>query len=175
VNWNLQIRNSSGATLRTWTGTGTSLSVLWNGKNSTGFKVPDGAYTVRLSGKDLLGVAFTTKSATVTVDTKRPTVSGISVYPTSFKPKSAQTTSINYTLSESCYVTMKIYNSTGALKKTLLNNVLQASGLHSVIWNGKDSSNIVVPAGTYTIKIYVVDKAGNKATVYPITKTVKVL
>jgi hypothetical protein len=31
-----------------------------------------------------------------------------------------------------------------------------------------------VPPGTYTIKIYVVDKAGNKATSYPITKTVSV-
>lgn len=52
--------------------------------------------------------------------------------------------------------------------------MLQASGLHSLVWNGKDSSNITVPPGTYTIKIYVVDKAGNKAAPYPITKTVTV-
>jgi flagellar hook assembly protein FlgD len=172
--WNLQIRNSSGTTLRTWTGTGSSLSIVWDGKNSTGFKVPDGTYKVRLSGKDLLGIAFTTKWATVTVDTKRPTVTGVSVYPTSFKPTNAQTTRINYTLSDGCYVTIKIYNSTGTLKKTLLNNVLQASRLHSVVWNGKDNSNLTVPSGTYTIKIYVIDKAGNKATSYPITKTVTV-
>jgi hypothetical protein len=47
--------------------------------------------------------------------------------------------------------------------------------LQSIVWNGKDSSNVVVPAGTYTIKIYVVDKAGNKALTYPINKTVTVL
>jgi len=174
VNWNLQIRNSSGTTLRTWTGTGTSLSVLWNGLNSTGFRVPDGTYTVRLSGTDLLGVTFTTKSATVTVDTKPPAVTGISVSPTSFNPQLGQTTRMNYTLSENCYVTTTVYNSTGALKRTLSNGVLQTGGLNSIIWNGKDSLNSIVPLGTYTIKIYVVDKAGNKATPYPITQTATV-
>jgi len=99
----------------------------------------------------------------------------VSVYPTSFKPTIGQTTRINYTLSESCYVTVKVYNSTGILKRTLVNNLLQTSGLQSVVWNGKDSSNITVPPGTYTIKIYVIDKAGNKATPYPITKTVAVI
>jgi subtilase family serine protease len=175
VNWNLQIRNSSSAVLRTWTGTGSNLSLVWDGKNSTGFKVPDGTYTARLSGADLSGVTFTPKSVTVAVDTKRPTVTGVSVYPVSFKPAIGQTTRINYTLSESCYVTIKIYNSTGALKRTLLNSVLQTSGFHSVVWNGKTDSALTVPPGTYTIKIYVVDKAGNKAATYPIIKTVTVL
>jgi flagellar hook assembly protein FlgD len=57
----------------------------------------------------------------------------------------------------------------------LLNNVLQSNGFHSVVWNGKDSSNLIVPAGIYTVKIYVVDKAGNKALTYPIIKTVTVI
>jgi flagellar hook assembly protein FlgD len=175
VKWNLQIRSSAGVTLRTWTGTGSSLSIVWDGKNSTGYKVPDGTYTVRLSGTDLLGVAFTTKTGTVTVDTKPPSVTSVSVYPTSFKPSTAQTTKINYTLSESCYVTIQIYNSANSLKRTLLNNVLQSNGFHSVVWNGKDSSNLIVPAGIYTVKIYVVDKAGNKALTYPIIKTVTVI
>ncbi len=175
VKWNLQIRNSSGTTLRTWTGSATSLSVLWDGKNSIGYKVPDGTYTVRLTGKDLQGIAIATKSTTATIDTKPPIVTSISVYPTSFKPASGQTTKINYTLSESCYVTIKIYNSTGSLKRTLLNNVLQSSGIHSTVWNGKGSSSLTVSPGTYTIRIYVSDKAGNKAATYPIIKTVTVL
>lgn len=174
VNWNLQVRTSSGTVLRTWTGTGSSLSLIWDGKNSTGYRVPDGSYTVRLSGTDMSGVTFTTTSVTVTVDTKLPTVTGVSVTPTSFSPRTGQTTKINYTLSESCYVTVNVYNSTGALKRILVDNVLQASGLQRVVWNGKDTSNNTLPPGTYTIKIYVVDKAGNKATPYPITKTVTI-
>jgi len=175
TNWNLQVKTSSSTTLRTWTGTGSSLSIIWDGKNSTGYRVPDGTYTVSLSGKDLQGVAFTTKAGTVTVDTKPPSVTAVSVYPTSFKPSSAQTTKINYTLSESCYATIGIYNSTGALKRTLLSTVLQSSGFHSVIWNGKDSSNLNVSPGTYTVKIYIIDLAGNRAATYPIIKTVTVV
>jgi flagellar hook assembly protein FlgD len=174
VNWNLQIRSSLGTVLRTWTGTGNSLAIIWNGKTSAGFKVPDGSYTVRLSGADLLGVTCPTTSVTAYVDTKLPTVTGVSVFPASFNPRIGQTTRINYALSESCYVTIKIYNNVGTLKRTLLNNVLQTSGLHSVVWNGKDGSGIIVSPGTYTIRIYVLDKAGNKATPYPITKTVTV-
>ena len=175
VNWNLQVRTASGKILRTWTGTGSSLSIIWDGKNSTGYKVADGTYSVRLSGYDTSGVPFTTKYGSVTVDTRRPAVTSVSVYPASFNPRTGQSTRINYTLSESCYITIKIYNSTGALKRTLLYNVLQTSGLHSVLWNGKDSSGVTVPAGTYTIKIYVIDKSGNKPTPYPIIKTVTVV
>lgn|GEM_PF-3004526 len=174
VNWNLQVRSSSGTAVRTWTGTGTRVSVVWDGKNSSGFRVTDGTYTVRLSGADMSGVAFTTASVTLTVDAKRPTVTSVSVSSTSFSPRSGQTTKITYTLSESCYVTIAVYNSAGTLVRTLVNNVLQSSGAQSLTWNGKTSSSTVVPAGTYTIRIYVTDKAGNKAIPYPTTKTVKV-
>jgi len=175
VKWQLQVRTLAGAIVRSWIGTGSSLTVVWNGRNSAGVKVADGTYNLRLSGADLFGKPFTTKWKQVIVDTKPPTVTGVSVYPTSFNPKIGQITKISYTLSESCYVTIKIYNSIGTLKRTLLNNALKAAGTQSVIWNGKDSLGNIVPPGTYTIKIWVVDKAGNKASPYPIIKTVKVL
>jgi len=155
-------------------GTGTGFSAIWDGRDQSGNKIPDGIYSVRLSGTDLSGILFPTKSAAVTVDTKPPNVTSVSVSPSSFNPITGKTTTLNYTLSESCYVTVKIYNSTRALKRTLLNGVLQTSGPRSIVWNGKDSSGNIVPPGTYTIKIYVSDKAGNKATPYPIIKTVTV-
>lgn len=167
-NWNLQVRSSLGIVVLSWAGTGNSLSVIWGGG------VSDGSYTLRLSGTDMSGVTFTTKSITATVDTKLPTVTGVSRYPTTFNLRIGQTTKISYTLSESCYVTIKVYNSTGTLVRTLLNNALQSSGAKSVAWNGKTSSGTIVSPGTYTTRIYVADKAGNKATPYPITKTVTV-
>jgi flagellar hook assembly protein FlgD len=175
VKWNLRVRTLAGVVVRSWAGSGNSVTVVWNGRNSAGVKVADGTYNVRLSGADLFGTSFTTQTKQVTVDTKPPAVTGVSVVPTSFNPKLGQTTKLSYTLSESCYVTIKIYNSAGTLKRTLLNNVLQTAGAHNVIWNGKDGSGNIVPPGTYSIKIWVVDKAGNKAAPYPITKTVKVL
>jgi len=175
VNWNLQVKTLADVVVRTWTGKSISLSIVWDGKDSAGVRVPDGTYNLRLSGADLFGVSFTSKWKQVTVDTKSPTVTGVSAYPTSFNPKIGQATKISYTLSESCYLTIKIYNSAGTLVRTLLNNALQTSGAHSVVWNGRNSTGNIVPTGKYTIKIWVVDKAGNRATPYPIIKTVTVL
>ena len=89
--------------------------------------------------------------------------------------KSGITKRARATSSETCYVTIKIYTSTGVLKRTLSEGALQTSGSKSIVWNGRDNSNNIVPAGTYTVKMYVADKAGNKATSYPIIKTVTVL
>lgn len=175
VQYTLQIKNGSDYLMRAWNGIDASLQITWDGKNSSGTKVPDGTYNVILTGASLIGVPLVLNGTlTVTVDTEQPAVTGFSVTPTSFNPQLGRTTRINYTLSENCYVTIKIYNSTGALKGTLLNGVLQTSGLNSVVWNGKDNSNIAVPSGTYTIRIYVSDTSGNRASPYPVIQTVTV-
>jgi flagellar hook assembly protein FlgD len=160
--------------MRSWDGSGNSFSVTWDGRDGSGKKVPDGTYNLALTGSDQAGIQLAPKTNQVIVDTKPPTVTNVSVSPASFSPRTGQTTKINYTLSESCYVTIKIYNAAGTLVRTLVNNVLQSSGARSVTWNGKSSSGTTVAAGTYTVKISVADKAGNKATPYPITKTVTV-
>jgi len=169
LSWKLVIKNSTGTVVRSL-GSGTSLSLTktWDGKNSLGAVVPDGTYYAWLSGS---GFA---KKKPVVVDNKPPTVTNVTVKPSSFNTTLGQKTTISYTLSEACYVTIKIYNSTGSLAKTLLNNVLKPAGSNSIVWNGKDNANNIVPAGKYTIKIWVTDKAGNKATPYPIIKYVTV-
>jgi len=176
VNWKLQIRTATGLIVRTWTGTGRTLTINWNGKNSTGAIVPDGIYKLRLSGSNLSDTPFKTQWKTATVDTTPPLYKAVSVSPTSFNPSLGQTTRIYYSLfNESCYVTIKIYNGTDKLVRTLLNYALRAWGPKSVVWDGKGSSGKIVPSGTYIIKIWIVDKAGNRATTYPIIKTVEVL
>jgi flagellar hook assembly protein FlgD len=174
VNWNIQAKNKYGTVIRTWKGTGLNLALVWDGKNSTGYRVADGTYNLTLSGKDQVGNNLVSKTIQVTVDTKPPSVTNAYVCPTTFSPRYAQTTKIFYTLSESSYVTIKIYNSTGSLIRTIISSNLQSSGAHAFTWNGKTSSGTTVKTGTYTFKLYVSDKAGNKASPYPILKTVKV-
>lgn len=174
VSWTLQARNSSGGLMRSWGGSASSLAVTWDGKNVLGNKVPDGSYNLTLAGSDQSGISLTSKTIQVVVDTKPPTVTSIFISPTSFSPRTGQTAKISYTLSESSYITIRVYNSAGSLVRTLVNSALQTGGAKSVTWNGKTSSGTTVPAGTYTIKISVADKAANKATPYPINKTVKV-
>jgi len=174
VIWQLQLRTTLGVVLRTWTGIGSSMSIVWDGKDASGAVVADGEYRLRLSGNDLAGLAFTTKTKTVTVDTTAPTVTTVSVSPDPFKPSLGETTTISYTLSEPCRVTIKVFDLAGTLVRTLKNNVLQGAGAQSVVWDGKDGGGSIVPAGTYIIRMFVVDKAGNRASPYPIAKTVTV-
>jgi len=166
VNWLLQIKNGAGKVTRSWTGTGTSLTITWDGKDKNGNIVLDGKYKCTISA------GSATKTKTITVDTTPPTITGVADSPDPFNPKAGQTTTISYTLSEKCIVFIDIYDSAGNLMRTL--SKTQLAGANSMIWDGKDRFGDIVPDGTYTYKIYVKDMAGNKATTYPAIGTVTV-
>ena len=65
-------------------------------------------------------------------------------YPNPFNPS----TSIGFTLPESSYVSVNIYDMTGRLVATLVEANL-GEGVHTVDWNGMDSSGSMVSAGVY--------------------------
>ena len=65
-------------------------------------------------------------------------------YPNPFNPS----TSIGFTLPESSYVSVNIYDMTGRLVATLVEGNL-SEGVHTVDWNGMDSSGSMVSAGVY--------------------------
>jgi flagellar hook assembly protein FlgD len=167
-------KDASGTTVQNWTGKSDSFTFVWDGKDGGDKTAPDGTYNVVISGANLAGNALAPGSKQVAVDIKLPAVTGISIYPTSFMPSIGQTTKLSYTLSENCHVTVRVHKGDDSLIATLVNNASQSSGPRSVTWNGKTSSGSMVPAGTYTVKLYVTDRAGNKAATYPITSTVTI-
>ena len=66
-------------------------------------------------------------------------------------------------MSEACYVSVDIYNSSNVRVKTLAENKLFETLTNSFIWDGTSSSGTtVVQAGKYTYKVLLRDKAGNK-------------
>ncbi|MFA7214303.1 MAG: T9SS type A sorting domain-containing protein [Candidatus Cloacimonadaceae bacterium] len=69
-------------------------------------------------------------------------------YPNPFNPS----TTISYWLPETARVRLDIYNLKGQLVKTLIDSEM-AAGLHSVVWNGKDSNNQAVASGVYFYRI----------------------
>ncbi|MBI5192633.1 MAG: hypothetical protein HZA08_04215, partial [Nitrospirae bacterium] len=165
LNWTLNIKKGvcPGTLLvRSFTGSGTSLSRVWDSKDTGGATVTDGKYCYSLTGKDAGNVYSNPVVFTGTVDTVKPVISFVFDAPDPFQHHLGQTTSIGFTLSESAFVTIKIYSGT-TLVKTLVNNVLKLSGPNSVIWDGKDNSNVLVPNATYTYKIWANDAAGNSA------------
>ncbi len=69
-------------------------------------------------------------------------------YPNPFNPE----TTIKYSLHTPSQVRLDIYNMKGQHVRTLVNET-KASGNHSVIWNGKDSSGNSVSSGVYFYKM----------------------
>ena len=65
-------------------------------------------------------------------------------YPIPFNPS----THIEYSVPESGYVTVAIYDVTGRLVQTLVDGFVE-SGYHSIVWDGRDSAGYTVSAGLY--------------------------
>jgi hypothetical protein len=69
-------------------------------------------------------------------------------YPNPFNP----TTTIAYSMLETSNVRLDIYNVKGQLVKTLVNGEMPA-GMHSVVWDGRDSNNAAVASGVYFYRV----------------------
>ncbi|MDD5528803.1 MAG: T9SS type A sorting domain-containing protein [bacterium] len=75
-------------------------------------------------------------------------------------------TNISYTLPAETKVKLQVYNTSGRLVKTLLNEI-QSTGAKEIIWDKKDMNNMSVSSGIYFYRL----TAGSKT----ITKTMIVL
>jgi hypothetical protein len=72
----------------------------------------------------------------------------IGSYPNPFNPS----TSISYTLGEDGFVSLRIYNTIGEEVATLVNE-LQAAGIKSVTWNGRNEAGAAVASGLYFYRL----------------------
>jgi subtilisin family serine protease len=132
-------------------------TVTWNGKDDNGLLVPDGVYTYKIDGVDLAGKTATF-TGTIKTDKTMPVISSTNVSPSTLTTDTNVT--IGYNLSENAKVTLRIYNSSNTLVKTLLANAPQTSGTNTVTWDGKISTTVYAPDNTYTVKATVVDPVG---------------
>jgi len=62
-------------------------------------------------------------------------------------------TSISYDLYENSYVSVIVYDLYGRVIKTLVKGE-ETAGSRSVVWNGRSSDELEVPAGTYIIRLH---------------------
>ena len=93
------------------------------------------------------------------VDTTAPVVSSVTDTP---DPTDTSST-IGYSLSEPATVTIRVYDNTDTLVRTLVNGVAQAAGPQSALWDLNDDSATELASGLYTYKIDASDPAGNNA------------
>jgi len=74
---------------------------------------------------------------------------GISdIYPNPFNPS----TNIRFVLAEPSEVTMKVYSILGQEVATLVNGA-RAAGLHSVVWDGRNSNGAQMGSGVYICRM----------------------
>lgn len=71
-----------------------------------------------------------------------------------FPNPSSTSTTFRFTLEESSYVTLKVYDMVGNLVKILIDGV-QPSGEHQVFWNLKSDNQLELPSGNYYYELSV--------------------
>lgn len=131
----------------------------WDGTDNASNAVPDGDYTITLTGS-LSGPA---DSGSVAVDSTLPRLSavhggGATFYPVRDGYHDSWTTTVN--VSEAGHVTLTIRNAHGAVVRTMRGRPFAAEHL-VFTWNGRNRGGNIVPAGTYHWNYAETDAAGN--------------
>lgn len=146
----LKITDADGNLVRTMIGNvGQGVhEITWDGTNSSGITVADGAYKIQAVSTTSAGNVLPTKTYTTTRD---------------------NVAAFSYTLDEdaaSCSVVIK--DTDGDIVRTLPGS--GTKGRHEVVWDGKNSSGKIMPDGAYTVSIAALNSTGktieNVITVY---------
>lgn len=142
----------------------------WDGTDDALAPVDEGTYTVTLTGTDPNNSATVlgTDSVSVTVDNTPPSLTSVTgggtkfyPYPDGYKDTFRPTT----VLSEPASLALAIKNSNGHTVRTI--TASKSAGTVSLTWNGRNSSNNLVAAGTYTWTFKATNAAGNSRSTLP--------
>ena len=123
----------------------------WDGRSSSDRVVGSGRYTIRLSTSDVRNgvTVLGSVSTAVTLDDRAPALSavhyGTSVYP--HHDGFRDTFPVSFTTSEQTAATLVILNARHTVVRTI--SASHAAGTMTLSWNGTDSHNHGVAAGTY--------------------------
>lgn len=112
------------------------------------FKVEGGEeFIYKLSAQYLSG----TISEIDTIHLKSNMPSTVSLYPNFPNPFNSET-KIIFSLNRPQNVSLKIYDITGQLVKTLIDNQQLDAQFHHILWNGKNNQNQSISSGTYFLR-----------------------
>jgi flagellar hook assembly protein FlgD len=156
------ITADGGTVVRTLTGAaGTGANALaWDGRTAAGTPVPDGRYTVTISGRDPVG--NTGGGATTKVDVYAA-LAGLARTPAAFFPQDgdrlAPTTTASFTLRSPAKVTVRVLDPTGVVVRTGMSDRSLPAGAVGWSWDGRTDAGAFASRGTYRIAV----TAGNGA------------
>jgi flagellar hook assembly protein FlgD len=155
-----RVLNGDGALVRTWTApNGTApVAVTWNGRNTAGAYVPDGAYTLSVAPVDLAGnTGDTLERPVLVVAALRSVLTSRSIFYPHDGDSLAPNTSLQFTLARPMTVTWTIRDSAGTPVVTRMAAVDLPAGTHGWWFNGRRADGTLLPRGRYTSNVVATD------------------
>lgn len=163
--WQLDILNSSNVVAFRARGQALSLSYVWDGKNLSGVKVPDGTYTYKITGTGSSGYEAIPATGTLMVNTVKdstaPAISSFAVDASTFSPNGdgfKDSVALTAQFNKSVNWTITVENDAKSVVKTITGTGLSLSSS----WDGKNSNGQVVADGNYKLKLKIVDSNGSE-------------
>jgi flagellar hook assembly protein FlgD len=164
VAWTAKVQNAGGTVLWQKTGTGAIFDTQWDGLVS-GAPVPDGTYTVTVSGVDPWGNGPGTSKRTIVADTVAPSVASLTpgVDPSAwFSPNGdgwRDTIAWAGQNTESGNLRVQVLDAKSAIVRTF--SVTNGSVPETLTWDGRTNAGAYAADGFYTVRVAPVDLAGN--------------
>ncbi|HIE28263.1 TPA: hypothetical protein EYP66_13340, partial [Candidatus Poribacteria bacterium] len=90
-------------------------------------------------------------------------LSDLACQPRVFSPKRGECARISFRLGQASDVTVKIYNMAGRLKRTLQKERFMSQAWQTLVWEGRDEDQRIVPSGAYIVVVNVADKRMQKS------------
>lgn len=128
-------------------------SVAWNGRDSSGARVADGRYTVRVLA--WVGGSPVTDTAVLTVHTP---VRYTGAWRGSFSPR-AGALAVGYSVDSAAYV-YAVVEQSGRQVKALRSSSWQRPGSYVLTWDGLTSTGAAAPDGGYTVRLMATNAGG---------------
>src|SRR4051812_17379648 len=151
-----RIIDRRGLTVRQWALTAaTARDWTWNGRNASGAVVPDGRYTLHVSGLDRAGNA-SSRDLGITVDR---TIKALSWARSSFTPRAGMKDRFTMVLRRSATVTVGIYQGS-TLVRTIWTARRLAAGTYGWTWSGKTAAGAYVRPGSYKVVVQATSSVG---------------
>jgi spore germination protein YaaH/flagellar hook assembly protein FlgD len=149
-----RVRSWTISRLATW-------SATWNGRNAAGAALGDGTYTLKVSLKDAAGNRRTATTPVVIDRTAGRLRWAGDMFPQdgdALRPTAA----LGWRQVRSATTTLRLYDATGALVRTVWTGKAQATGTHSWTWDGRLADGSFVPQGRYAARLSVTSKYGTQ-------------
>jgi len=168
ANWTVNVTNGAGASIRTYSGTGTNISVNWDGRNTSGQLQTDGRYAFVVSATISTGQTTQPAYLLTNLDVTPPTalisapLNNAVIQNIEILNITGQVTDLNFQNYLLEYSPVTNPTNWTAIETETANTIQVVNGLLGQ-WEvgSSDGSVIAIPTGQYNLRISVTDLAGN--------------